>query len=81
MQKEGIDNIRLSIGVIVIPGHKSTKNDNQLRESGYKLKAREKALIEKSMASISDPELGRIVERAMKKEIIRRRLTEDGKFH
>ena len=71
--KEDIKNIYFSIGDI---RRKSvTATDHPIDFSRYPLKKRDRRLIRENLSQIEDEELKEILERVMKKEIIKRRLS------
>jgi len=72
---EPVRDIFFAIGEIVAPA--AVKKDTFFIEGEMPgLKARDKKMIEKSLAAIADEELRDILKRAMTKEIIRRRMLE-----
>ena len=73
-EKEEIKNIYFSIGDIHHTPAKSA--DRPIDFSLYPLKERDKRLIRENLSQIDDEELKDILEKVMKKEIVKRRLNE-----
>ena len=73
-EKEEITNIYFSIGDIHYTPSKTA--DNPIDFSRYPLKERDKRLIRENLSQIDDEELKDILEKVMRKEIIKRRLNE-----
>ena len=76
--KELIKNVHFSIGEIpsAIPANSYRSS---FSPGSYLLRDKDKKLIEKSISSVEDPELKEILRRVMTKNIIRRRLSANGK--
>jgi len=75
LQTEPVKDIFLAIGEIAAPA--AVKKDQvYFADEMPALKARDKKMIEKSLAAIADEELRDILKRAMTKEVIRRRRME-----
>ena len=73
-EKEEIKNIYFSIGDI---HHTPAKTaDRPIDFDRYPLKERDKRLIRENLSQVNDEELKEILEKVMKKEIIKRRLNE-----
>ncbi len=73
-EKEEIKNIYFSIGDI---HHAPVKTaDHNIDFDRYPLKERDKRLIRENLSQIADEELKDILEKVMKKEIVKRRLNE-----
>jgi hypothetical protein len=79
--KDVIGNIFFNVGVIETQPVKAAKKTFKLNEEDFPLKQRDKRIIEESLAPIKDPELGKAIERAMRKGIIRRKMIDEGKVH
>ena len=79
LQKEAVSDIFFNVGVIEHQPAAPKKHDFRLDESSFPLKPRDKRLIKETLSRVKDPELGRIIERAMKKGIIRRKMMDEGK--
>lgn len=79
LQKEAVSDIFFNVGVIEHQPAVPKKPDFRLDESSFPLKPRDKRLIKETLSRVKDPELGRIIERAMKKGIIRRKMMDEGK--
>ncbi|MEN6464202.1 MAG: DUF721 domain-containing protein [Syntrophaceae bacterium] len=77
--KEAVDNIFFNVGVIEPQPVKVRKEVFRLNEKDFPLKPRDRRIIEESLAEIKDPELGKAIERAMRKGIIRRKMIDEGK--
>lgn len=73
-EKEEIKNIYFSIGDIRNAPAKTA--DHSIDFSQYSLREREKRLIRENLSQVDDEELKDILEKVMKKEIIKRRLNE-----
>ncbi|MCK4534398.1 MAG: DUF721 domain-containing protein [Syntrophobacterales bacterium] len=73
-EKEEIKNIYFSIGDIHRTPAKTA--DHSIDFSLYPLKERDKRLIRENLSQIGDEELKNILEKVMKKEIVKRRLNE-----
>ncbi len=79
LQKDAVSDIFFNVGVIDPLPAAPKKKDFRLDESSFPLKPRDKRLIKETLSLVKDPELGRIIERAMKKGIIRRKMIDEGK--
>lgn len=77
--KDAVDNIFFNVGVIEPAPSKPAKKEFRLNEKDFPLKPRDKRIIQESLAGIKDPELGKAIERAMRKGIIRRKMIDEGK--
>jgi hypothetical protein len=73
-EKEPVKNLHFSIGDVYRAP--SRGGWNSLTFASSSLKEKDKRLIERSIATISDPELKEILQRVMAKEIYRRRAIE-----
>jgi len=79
-QRDPVKNIFFAIGEI--PVSAAAKRDRIfIADKVPALKARDKKMIEESLAAIADEELRDILKRAMKKEITRRRMMEKQQDH
>lgn len=72
--KESVKNIHFSIGE-TSPAALRDSYTVSLSPDSYPLRDKDKKMIEKSIASVADPELKEILRRVMTKNIIRRRLS------
>lgn len=79
LQKDAVSDIFFNVGVIEHQPRAPKKQDFRLDESSFPLKPRDKRLIKETLSRVKDPELGRVIERAMKKGIIRRKMIDEGK--
>jgi hypothetical protein len=79
LQKDVVSDIFFNVGVIEHQPAAPKKQDFRLDESSFPLKPRDKRLIKETLSRVKDPELGRVIERAMKKGIIRRKMIDEGK--
>ena len=79
LQKDAVGDIFFNVGVIEHQPRAPKKQDFRLDESSFPLKPRDKRLIKETLSRVKDPELGRVIERAMKKGIIRRKMIDKGK--
>jgi len=77
--KEAVNNIFFNVGVIEPQPVKPRKEAFQLNEKDFPLKPRDERIMKESLAGIKDPELGKAIERAMRKGIIRRKMIDEGK--
>lgn len=77
LEKESVKNIHFSIGHIA-PPPTDLDGNHEDQSANFTLKEREKRLITKTTASISDRELKDIIKRIMKKEMINRKMSGDG---
>jgi hypothetical protein len=77
--KEAVHNIFFNVGVIEPQPVKAKKEAFRLNEKDFPLKPRDERMIQKSLAEIKDPELGKAIEHAMRKGIIRRKMIDEGK--
>lgn len=77
--KEAVHNIFFNVGVIEPQPVKTRKEAFRLQEDEFPLKLRDKRIIREALAGIKDPELGKAIERAMRKGIIRRKMIDEGK--
>ena len=77
--KGAVHNIFFNLGVIEPQPAKPGKQEFHLDENAFPLKPRDQRMIQESIAQIKDTELGKAIERAMRKGIIRRKMLDDGK--
>jgi hypothetical protein len=77
--KEAVNNIFFNVGVIEPQPVKVPKEVFRLNEEDFPLKPRDIRIMQESLAEITDPELEKAIERAMRKGIIRRKMIDEGK--
>lgn len=76
--KEAVNNIFFNVGAIEPQPSKIPKKEFRLNEHDFPLKPRDKRIMQESLAAIKDPDLGEVIERAMRKGIIRRKMIDEG---